>query len=113
TGGVIHSRSYELVGPFVEQLLRGVRLDMAFIGVNGMDAEAGATTQDEREAAVNRMMAERARRAVVVTDSSKLGTVAFAAVGGAELFPVLLTDDGATAASLAALRAAGYEVLTA
>ncbi|KQZ23707.1 DeoR/GlpR family DNA-binding transcription regulator [Microbacterium sp. Root553] len=112
TGGVIHSRSYELVGPFVEQLLRGVRLDIAFIGVNGMDAAAGATTQDEREAAVNRMMAERARRAVVVTDSSKLGTIAFAAVGGAELFPVLLTDDGADAATLADLRAAGYEVLT-
>jgi DeoR family transcriptional regulator, aga operon transcriptional repressor len=113
TGGVIHSRSYELVGPFVEQLLRGIRLDIAFIGVNGMDADAGATTQDEREAAVNRMMAERATRAVVVTDSSKLGRVAFAAVGGAELFPVLLTDDGATPADLAALRAAGYEVVAA
>lgn len=113
TGGVIHSRSYELVGPFVEQLLRGVRLDIAFIGVNGMDAAAGATTQDEREAAVNRMMAERARRAVVVTDSSKIGTVAFAAVGGAELFPVLLTDDGADTASRAALRAAGFEVVVA
>lgn len=113
TGGVIHSRSYELVGPFVEQLLRGVRLDIAFIGVNGMDAAAGATTQDEREAAVNRMMAERARRAVVVTDSSKIGTVAFAAVGGAELFPVLLTDDGADPASLTALRAAGFEVVVA
>lgn len=113
TGGVIHSRSYELVGPFVEQLLRGVRLDIAFIGVNGMDAAAGATTQDEREAAVNRMMAERARRAVVVTDSSKIGTVAFAAVGDSELFPVLLTDDGADAATLAAFRDAGYEVLTA
>lgn len=113
TGGVIHSRTYELVGPFVEQLLRGVRLDMAFIGVNGIDAAAGASTQDEREAAVNRMMAERARRAVVVTDSSKIGTVAFAAVGGAELFPVLLTDDGADAAALADLRAAGYEVVVA
>ncbi|APH43626.1 alkaline phosphatase [Microbacterium sp. 1.5R] len=113
TGGVIHSRSYELVGPFVEQLLRGVRLDIAFIGVNGMDAAAGATTQDEREAAVNRMMAERARRAVVVTDSSKIGTVAFAAVGGPELFPVLLTDDGSDDASLAAFRDAGYEVMTA
>ncbi|MFJ4172656.1 DeoR/GlpR family DNA-binding transcription regulator [Microbacterium sp. NPDC089696] len=113
TGGVIHSRSYELVGPFVEQLLRGIRLDIAFIGVNGMDADAGATTQDEREAAVNRMMAERATRAVVVTDSSKLGRVAFAAVGGAELFPVLLTDDGATPADLAALRAAGFEVVAA
>lgn len=113
TGGVIHSRSYELVGPFVEQLLRGVRLDIAFIGVNGMDAASGASTQDEREAAVNRMMAERARRAVVVTDSSKLGITAFAAVGGAELFPAVLTDGDADAAALTALREAGYEVITA
>lgn len=113
TGGVIHSRTYELVGPFVEQLLRGVRLDVAFIGVNGMEAAAGATTQDEREAAVNRMMAERARRAVVVTDGSKLGVVTFAAVGGVDLFPTVLTDGGADGGAVRALREAGYEVLTA
>ena len=112
TGGVIHSRSYALVGPFAEQLLRGVRLDIAFIGVNGMDAASGASTQDEREAAVNRMMAERARRAVVVTDSSKLGAMAFASVGGAELFPMVLTDADADAAAVGALREAGYEVRT-
>lgn len=113
TGGVIHSRSYELVGPFVEQLLRGVRLDIAFIGVNGLDAEGGATTHDEREAAVNRLMAERASRVVVVTDGSKLGITAFAAVGGVDLFPTVFTDAGADAEEVAALRAAGYEVLLA
>jgi DeoR family transcriptional regulator of aga operon len=113
TGGVIHSRTYELVGPFVEQLLRGVRLDLAFIGVNGMDAAAGATTQDEREAAVNRMMAERARRAVVVTDGSKLGAEAFSTVGGPELFATVITDRGADQAAVDALRAAGYSVLLA
>ncbi|MPS75936.1 MAG: DeoR/GlpR transcriptional regulator, partial [Microbacterium sp.] len=113
TGGVIHSRTYELVGPFVEQLLRGVRLDIAFLGVNGMDAAAGATTQDEREAAVNRMMAERARRAVVVTDGSKLGVEAFSAVGGPELFHTVITDRGAEPALVEALRTAGYVVLLA
>lgn len=110
TGGVIHARTYELVGPFVEQLLRGVRLDLAFIGVNGMDAVAGATTQDEREAAVNRMMAERARRAIVVTDGSKLGVEAFSTIGGADLFTTVITDRGADEAALDALRAAGYTV---
>lgn len=113
TGGVIHSRSYELIGPFVEQLLRGVRLDIAFIGVNGMDAAAGATTQDEREAAVNRIMAERARRAVVVTDASKIGREAFSSVGGVALFPTIITDAGADAEALAALRAVGYSVVLA
>ncbi len=108
TGGVIHSRSYELVGPFAEQLLGGIRLDIAFIGVNALSAEEGASTHDEREAAVNRMMASRARRAVVVADSSKIGAAAFAFVGGVELFPTVITD--APAPDLAD---AGYEVILA
>lgn len=113
TGGVIHSRSYELVGPFVEQLLRGVRLDVAFIGVNGFDAASGASTEDEREAAVNRIMAEQARRAIVVTDSSKLGVTAFARVGGTDLFTSVLTDSAADPTMVSAIRDAGYDVILA
>ncbi|WP_424937699.1 MULTISPECIES: DeoR/GlpR family DNA-binding transcription regulator [Bacteria] len=113
TGGVIHARSYELVGPFVDQLLSGIRLDLAFIGVNGIDAVAGASTHDEREAAVNRMMARRARRAIVAADSAKIGVTAFAAVGGVDLFPTLLTDRGIADADHAALSDAGYEVVVA
>lgn len=113
TGGVIHPRSFELVGPFVEQLLAGLHLDVAFIGVNGLSETAGATTHDEAEAAVNRMMARQAARATVVADASKIGRSAFAHVGGADLFPAVITDAGATASDRAALAAAGYEVLIA
>jgi DeoR family transcriptional regulator of aga operon len=113
TGGVIHSRSYELVGPFVEQLLAGVSLDIAFIGVNALSTTGVASTHDEREAAVNRMMASRARRAVIVADSSKVGASAFASVGGSDLFPTLLTDDGLAPDDRSALREAGYEVVLA
>lgn len=110
TGGVIHSRSYELVGPFVEQLLSGIRLDIAFIGVNALSATDGASTHDEREAAVNRMMAQRARHAVVVADASKIGADAFALIGGAELFSTVITD---ASADVEALRDAGYAVIRA
>jgi DeoR family transcriptional regulator, aga operon transcriptional repressor len=113
TGGVIHSRSYELVGPFVEQLLGGIQLDIAFIGVNGIDASGGATTHDEREAAVNRMMGQRARHAVIVADSSKIGRTAFAHIGAADLFTSVITDDGAGSADVAALSEAGYKVILA
>lgn len=113
TGGVIHSRSYELVGPFVEQLLAGIHLDVAFIGVNGIAADAGATTHDEREAAVNRIMAERATRAVIVADSDKAGAVAFAHVGDAGLFPLLITDVGIDDAAADELAGAGFEILRA
>ena len=113
TGGVIHSRSFELVGPFVEQLLRGVRLDIAFIGVNAMDPVDGARTNDEREAAVNRMMAERAQRAVIVADSSKVGTGSFASIGGADLFQTLITDSGLSTSLREEFTAAGYRVVIA
>ena len=113
TGGAIHARSFELVGPFAEQLLRGIRLDIAFIGVNGLSAAEGATTHDEAEAAVNRMMAERAARAVVVADASKLGRASFAHVGGPTLFPLVLTDAGVADADRTALADAGFEVRTA
>lgn len=113
TGGVIHSRTYELVGDFTEQLLAGVSLDVAFIGVNGVDAADGARTHDEREAAVNRLMAQRARRAVIVADASKIGAGAFAAVGGPELFGALITDAAVRDADREALQDAGYEVVIA
>ncbi|MFB4349696.1 DeoR/GlpR family DNA-binding transcription regulator [Microbacterium sp. CR_7] len=113
TGGVIHSRSYELVGPFVEQLLRGVRLDMAFIGVNAVDPADGARTDDEREAAVNSVMAQRAQRAVIVADSSKVGAGSFASIGGADLFQTLITDDGLSSAMRDEFTSAGYRVIVA
>lgn len=113
TGGVIHSRTYELVGPFVEQLLAGIQLDIAFIGANGVDAESGAMTHDEREAAVNRLMAERATRAVIVADSSKFGRSAFATVGGSELFGAVLTDTGIDPLQRDAMASAGFSLIEA
>ena len=110
TGGVIHPRSFELVGPFVEQLLGGISLDIAFIGVNGVAPDAGGSTHDEAEAAVNRMMAQRAARAIIVADASKIGRTAFAHVGGPELFPLVITDPTATDDQREALTSAGFEV---
>ncbi|MFK4730818.1 DeoR/GlpR family DNA-binding transcription regulator [Agromyces mediolanus] len=113
TGGVLHPRSYELVGSYAEQVLNSVTVDIAFIGVNGIDPVTGPTTHDEREAAVNRLMATRAGRAVIVADSSKIGRTAFASMGGSRLFPLVITDAGITAEQREALAEQGYEVLVA
>lgn len=113
TGGVVNSRTYELVGDFADHVLGSVSLDIAFIGANGIDPASGPSTDDEREAAVNRLMASRARRAVVVADSSKVGRRAFATMGGVDLFPTIITDDGITAEQRTALVEHGYELIVA
>jgi len=112
-GGVVHARSYELVGSFASEVLGNITLDTAFIGVNGVDAVVGPTSHDEREAAINALMASRAARAVIVADSSKIDRRAFAAIGPLRLFSTIITDDGITAPQRDRLTDAGYEVVVA
>jgi DeoR family transcriptional regulator of aga operon len=113
TGGVVHPRSYELTGPYGDLVLQRLTLDIAFVGINGIDPETGPTVHHEGEAAVNALLAARAARAVLVADSSKIGHRAFATLGGPGLFDTLITDAGITAAQRAALTEAGYEVVVA
>ena len=113
TGGVVHARSYELVGPYSEVVLQQVTMDIAFIGVNGIDPVIGATVHDERAAAVNSLMARRATRAVIVADSSKIGRTAFATLGDLRIFSTLITDAGITEEQTAAFTDNGLEVIIA
>jgi DeoR family transcriptional regulator of aga operon len=113
TGGVVHARSYELTGPYGDLVLQRLTLDIAFVGINGIDPEIGPTVHHEGEAAVNALLAGRAARAVMVADSSKIGHRAFATLGEPGLFDTLITDAGITAAQHTALTEAGYEVVVA
>ncbi|MGN6426794.1 MAG: DeoR/GlpR family DNA-binding transcription regulator [Leifsonia sp.] len=113
TGGVVHARSYELVGPYSDVVLEKITMDIAFIGVNGIDPIVGATVHDEGEASVNSLMARRATRAVVVADSSKIGRTAFATLGGPKVLTTLITDDGITDEQRAAFVEHGIDVIVA
>ena len=59
TGGVARPQSYELTGPLATGVLEQVALDIAFIGVDGIDAAAGATAHHEGEASINQLMPVR------------------------------------------------------
>jgi DeoR family transcriptional regulator, aga operon transcriptional repressor len=113
TGGVVHSRSYELTGPYSDVVLGMITMDIAFIGVNGIDPIVGGTVHDEREASINALMASRATRAVAVADSSKIGRKAFATLGGPRVLTTLITDDGITDEMRTAFTENGVEVIVA
>jgi len=110
TGGTARPESYELVGPIAEQALDALRLDIALIGVDGIDAHHGCTTHHEVEAHTNATLISRARRVVVVADSSKVGAAAFVRICPVERVDELITDPGANIRALRALRDAGLEV---
>ena len=113
TGGVARSRSYELTGPLATGIFDRLALDVAVIGVDAIDPEAGATAHHEGEAMINQLMAGRAGRVVVVADSTKLGRRAFARIWPAAKLDVLVTDDGADPAVTARFESMGVKVVTA
>ena len=112
TGGYARPESYELVGPLAERSLAGLNLDVVFLGVDGIGCDAGLTTHHEVEAHTNLALIERASRAIVVTDGSKVGRVAFARICAIERVDELITDAGADEGELGAIREAGVVVTT-
>ncbi|MFJ8492760.1 DeoR/GlpR family DNA-binding transcription regulator [Streptomyces sp. NPDC094038] len=111
TGGVARPQSYELVGPLADGVLGQITLDVAVLGVVGFDVAHGAAAHDEAEAAVNRLLCERAARVVVAADSSKLGGRAFARICAAELVDTLVTDTAAAPETVRRFEEAGIRVL--
>ncbi|WP_043677359.1 DeoR/GlpR family DNA-binding transcription regulator [Streptomyces xylophagus] len=92
TGGVARPQSYELVGPLADGVLSQITVDVAVLGVVAFDVTHGAAAHDEAEAAINRLLCERAERVIVAADSSKLGQRAFARICSAEAVNTLVTD---------------------
>ncbi|GII66431.1 transcriptional regulator [Sphaerisporangium krabiense] len=111
TGGVARPQSYELIGPLASGVLEQVTLDIAFLGVDGIDAEAGASAHHEGEASVNNLMIGRAGRVVAVADASKIGRRAFARICGIDRIHTLITDAGLSDAAVAEFTDKGVEVL--
>lgn len=111
--GRVRATTQAAVGADTVTALDRLRVDVAFLGTNGISVGHGLSTPDREEAATKRAMAAAARLVVCLADSSKVG--AEAAVRFAEIIEVdvLVTDAGIAAADRTALEQAGVEVVVA
>ncbi|MEW2114304.1 DeoR/GlpR family DNA-binding transcription regulator [Streptomyces sp. NPDC005474] len=112
TGGVARPQSYELVGPLADGVLSQITVDVAVLGVVAFDVTHGAAANDEAEAAINRLLCERAERVVVAADSSKLGRRAFARICAVGAVDTLVTDTAADEETVGRFEEAGIRVIT-
>jgi DeoR family transcriptional regulator of aga operon len=111
TGGVARPSSYELIGPLADGVLGQITMDVAVLGVVAFDVTDGATANDEAEAAINRLLCERAGRVVVAADSSKLGRRAFARICATDAVDVLVTDAAVEEGTVRNFEEAGVRVV--
>lgn len=110
TGGFLHGEWFSLVGPAAIQTLSAIFPDKAFIGVNGVDADHGATAYHPDEAALNSTMVRQSREKIIVADHSKLGVLATHLICRIKEISLIITDTGASNEAVAGFMQKGIEV---
>lgn len=112
-GGRVRGLTQATVGDQAVATLAALRVDVAFIGANGITVRHGLSTPDPDEAAVKRAMVSCANFAVVVADSSKIGQEEFVSFAPLQSVDVLVTDAGISPRDRGELTAEGLEVVVA
>lgn len=112
-GGRVRGRTQAAVGDWVLSSLRDLYVDVAFVGTNGLSVARGLTTPDQSEAAAKRAMIGAARRAVVLSDSSKIGVDHFSRFGSLGDVATVITDTGLDIETATEIETFGPEVLRA
>lgn len=112
-GGRVRGLTQAAVGEQTLGALATIRVDVAFVGTNGITVRHGLSTPDSEEAAVKRAMVACANYVVVVADSSKIGQEEFVSFAPISQVDVLITDTEVTDTARAEFSARGVEVVSA
>lgn len=112
-GGKLNPSFLSMSGSLTLSALKQFYVDIAFIGAGGITLEDGVSDYNIEEAQVRKFSIERAKKTVLLADSSKFGTNAFAMVCPLENVDVIVTDWNIDKKVLERLREQKIEVLIA
>lgn len=110
-GGIYLPDYQATAGPQTLQQLNELTADCVFLGTDGLTLTGGVTTANILMAEVDRLMVDRSRKVVLVTDSSKFGRIGFVPAAPLNRFQTIITDTDAPQDLVASIRDLGVEVL--
>lgn len=91
-GGSLKMRTNAILGSTAVQQLQQLNFDKAFLGINGIDLQAGFTTPDPEEAFLKKTAANQSQKTFILADHSKFKERSFS-----QVFPLvnaqILTDN--------------------
>jgi DeoR family fructose operon transcriptional repressor len=112
-GGRMVRDSLETDGVLSADALARLYWDISFLGISALDTDHGITSINLSCAMLEQQVMRSSRKVIGLCDSSKLGRFGRAKAGEVALIDVLITDQGAQPAMIAAIEAEGVQVITA
>ena len=110
TSGELHPKHRCLVGPSLGALFETLRVDKAFIAVDGISARFGASASDERMALAARRFVHASREVHVLADHSLVGQQANHRIVPLDQVDGIITDSGSLPVDRLAFASAGAVV---
>lgn len=97
-GSELLKSTHTLVGRHAADFVADLRADWAFLGVAGIDVEAGITITNTIEVPFKRSVIDAGSKVIVLADSAKFDQRALVRVANLDEIDYLVTDTGLTAA---------------
>lgn len=91
-GGALFKHSVVTIGTTMAEAAGRINADLFFMGVTGVHHSAGFTTGNFEEAAVKRLLSERASETVVMASHEKINAASAFAIGELSLASTLIVD---------------------
>ena len=92
-GGAISRHSMAVMDPDIGGQLANLNIDTAFVATSGFDGKAGFSVGNQSDALLKRSVIARARRVVMMMDSSKVGAMLPFTFARPQDVDILITDD--------------------
>ncbi|GFP28114.1 DeoR family transcriptional regulator, fructose operon transcriptional repressor [Candidatus Hakubella thermalkaliphila] len=113
TGGTLNRPGFCLVGHETEEFVRGLHVDKTFLSTKAISVEYGLTEGDLANIAVKKLMIAAAKQVILLADSSKFGSVAFAQLAPLSAIDVIVTDDRISPEQVTEIEELGIKVIVA
>jgi DeoR/GlpR family transcriptional regulator of sugar metabolism/DNA-binding LacI/PurR family transcriptional regulator len=110
TSGEFQAKDRCLVGPSLGALFETMRIDRAFLSVDGISANFGPSASDERLALAARRFVDASRETFILADHSLVGIEANHRIVPTRAVQHLITDSGSLPSDRLALASAGVRI---
>ena len=92
-GGELDPQYLYTCGGDAQEQLQKYQADYAILSLDGVSAENGITTYHADEAIIDRMMVEKAQKALIIADHTKIGHAGFSLICPLHQVHTVITDD--------------------
>jgi DeoR family fructose operon transcriptional repressor len=110
-GGEVRSKRRDVCGAISEKVIALFKLDIAFLGTDGIDSNHGLMTMDIQTANMYEALLQRSDKTYVLADTNKFDKPSFMTYAPLSAATAIITDDEIPPSLLEKYRKAGAKIL--